>query len=101
MSISDTWFLHRHSLSLSSDQRTIEAPNLSTVQIIGERVRPDTGDGSKRYETAVAADNHLLLFQGHEAEVGLCIAVPGHAKDFCWVNRDGEWVNEVNVAFVL
>ncbi|XP_046372005.2 uncharacterized protein LOC124146019 isoform X2 [Haliotis rufescens] len=77
-----------HSLSLSSDQRTIEAPNLSTVQIIGERVLPGTGDGSKQYGTAVAADNHLLLFQGREAEVGVCIAVPGHAKEFCWVNRD-------------
>ncbi|XP_046553464.1 uncharacterized protein LOC124262912 [Haliotis rubra] len=89
---------NRFSLAVSSDQKMIEAPNLGRVQIIGETALSDTGDdGNSRFLTAVAADNHLLLFQGQEAEVCQCIAVPGHAKDFCWVHNKVGFLVSVSI----
>ncbi len=82
-------FFCRFSLSLSSDQKMIEAPDLGRVEMIGETAMSGDDD-NKCSLTAVAADNHLLLFQGQEAEVCQCIAVPGHAKEFCWVHKEGE-----------
>ncbi|XP_067663939.1 uncharacterized protein [Haliotis asinina] len=89
---------NRYSLALSSDQKMIEAPNLGRVQIIGETVMSDTGDdGNKCFLTAVAADNHLLLFQGQKAEVCQCIAVPGRAKEFCWVHKEVGFLVSVSI----